>query len=162
MTRLTYEVSLSFTWLGPNYLNLEIYLSTLLQNWVCTSNLVQLCKARSIFVSSLELLFFSLPILLRLPDCFLVFIMYPCGLPFCFSFVNLLINELTLFKCVAVYSSDYKSLVSQAALFSCNGEYSMHTLKFYSFIILMPSPVPRSNAAFEKWKSQCTLTFTSS
>lgn len=76
--------------------------------------------------------------------------MYPCGLSFCVSFINLLINEFTLFKCVAVYSSDYKSVVSQTALFSFNGEYSVHTLKFYSFIIIMPSPVPRSVAAFEK------------
>lgn len=84
--------------------------------------------------------------------------MYPCGSSFCVSFINLLINELTLFQCVTVYSSDYKSVVSQTALFSFNGEYSMHTLKFYSFIIIMPSPVPRSDAAFEKWKSQYTLT----
>lgn len=129
---------------------------------------MQLCKTSSIFVPLsnkwyqeylCSLFFFSLRfIFCTFLIVFSFFFMYSWGLSFCVSFINLLINELTLFKCVAVYSSDYKSVVSQTALFSFNGEYSMHALKFYSFVIIMPSPVPRSNAAFEKWKSQYTLT----
>lgn len=117
-------------------------------------------KARSIFHSCLELSFFFSPLFLFCTHLIPSFFLYHCIISFAISFMNLLVNVTLLFYVyVRVYRSKYKSFECiTIALISFNGEYDLHTLSFFSFIIVMSPPVSRSDTAFEKWELQYILT----